>query len=83
MFSGFLLDIIVAACWIKALFSKDNATYKNEVVDEENAEEGPESINSPEFDEESFAEEDETENVTHFSMLKTLWIMKIMKKLLN
>jgi hypothetical protein len=37
--------------------------YKNEVVDEENAEEGPESINSPEFDEESFAEEDETENV--------------------
>ena len=37
--------------------------YKNEVVDEENAEEGPVSINSPEFGEEDFAETDETENV--------------------
>ena len=37
--------------------------YKNEVVDEENAEDGPESINSTEFGEEDFAETDETENV--------------------
>ena len=36
---------------------------RNEVVDEENAEEGPVSINSPEFGEEDFAETDETENV--------------------
>ena len=32
-----------------------NGEYKNDIVDDENAEEGPESINSPEFDEEEFA----------------------------
>lgn len=31
--------------------------YKNDIVDDENAEEGPESINSPEFDEEEFGDE--------------------------
>jgi len=37
--------------------------YKNEIVDEENAEDGPVSVNSPEFGGQSFSEEDEIENV--------------------
>ena len=37
--------------------------YQNEVKSEEDEEEGPVSINSPEFGEQDFAETDGTENV--------------------